>query len=271
LRRRRGAPAPAPAQAPAQAPAPDPLDSRLSEWRGRGIPSYDSDLLVTWSQTVAFLSDDRFLTAYRRGMDSGHAICRPRGSHDDIHIEWRVAVCCWAAKHASHLPGDFVECGVNTGMYSLAICEYVNFNSLEKTFWLFDTFKGIPPHQISDEELDAGRLEENAYYFDCFEITRSNFPGYERAVLVKGVVPDTLTTVAIDSVSYLSIDMNIAYPERAAIEHFWPKLTPGAVVVLDDYGWERFKMQRETLDDFAAAQDVEILALPTGQGLLLKP
>jgi hypothetical protein len=228
-------------------------------------------MLVTWLQTVDFLHDERFMTAYRRGMDSGHAIGRARGSRDDIHIEWRVAVCCWAAKHASHLAGDFVECGVNTGMYSLAICEYLNLNSLDKTFWLFDTFRGIPEDQISVEERDAGRMDENAAYFDCFDIARSNFAPYERAVLVKGVVPDTLRTVDIDSIAYLSIDMNIAYPERAAMEHFWPKLTPGAAVIFDDYGWERFKKQKEALDEFAVAQDIEILALPTGQGLLLKP
>ena len=60
----------------------------------------------------------RFRSAYKRGMDSGHAICRPPGSDLDIGIDWRVAVCCWAAWHGKHLPGDFVECGTNTGIRS---------------------------------------------------------------------------------------------------------------------------------------------------------
>jgi predicted O-methyltransferase YrrM len=84
-------------------------------------------------------------------------------------------------------------------------------------------------------------------------------------------VPESLSTVEVDRVAYLSIDMNIAYPERKAIEHFWPKLAPGALVVLDDYGWMNYEEQKQTMDDFARGVGVEILTLPTGQGLLVKP
>jgi len=58
--------------------------------------------------------------------------------------------------------------------------------------------------------------------------------------------------------------MNIAYPERAAIEFFWDKLSPGAPVVLDDYAWEDYSEQKAALDDFAHTRGVEILTLPTG-------
>jgi hypothetical protein len=80
-----------------------------------------------------------------------------------------------------------------------------------------------------------------------------------------------LHSVNIDKVCYLSIDMNIAYPERKAIEHFWPKLSPGAFVVLDDYGFYGYEEQMATLDQFAESVGVKILALPTGQGLIIKP
>jgi O-methyltransferase len=65
--------------------------------------------------------------------------------------------------------------------------------------------------------------------------------------------------------------MNIAYPERKAIEYFWPKLSCGALVVLDDYGWLGYEEQHEAMDDFAKSVGVEILSLPTGQGLIAKP
>ena len=71
--------------------------------------------------------------------------------------------------------------------------------------------------------------------------------------------------------SYLSIDMNIAAPEIAAIEHFWDKLVPGAPVVLDDYAWIGYEEQLHAWDAFAASKGVAIACLPTGQGLILKP
>lgn len=72
----------------------------------------------------------------------------------NIGIEWRVYVACWAAGHALKLSGDFVECGVNTGMMSLAICHYHDLNSTGRKFWLFDTYQGIPIEQARPEEKD---------------------------------------------------------------------------------------------------------------------
>lgn len=233
-------------------------------------PSYSGDFLATWNKSVDFLSDPRFLSAYRRGMDSGHAIGRPRGSDIDIHIEWRIHTCCWAAWHAKQLDGDFVECGTNTGIMSLAVCEYVDFNALDKTFWLFDTFQGVPLEQMTDEER-AADYNPNSMYFDCYDIARDNFAAFPRAKLVQGKVPDTLSSVSIERVAYLCVDMNIVEPESAALEYFWPKLVTGAVVVLDDYGWKQCAVQKRAHDIFARDKGVEIMLLPTGQGLILKP
>lgn len=230
--------------------------------------TYNADGLITGSRNVSFLHDRRFKDAYRYGMFSGHMIGGQASI--DLHIEWRVAVCCWAAQHGTRLPGDFVECGVNTGILSLAVCKYVGFNDLDKSFYLFDTFAGIPVAQMSDDEK-SDRLISNTKYPDCYELARSNFEPLSRAHLVRGTVPESLSTVKIDRVAYLSIDMNIAYPERKAIEYFWPKLSAGAMVVLDDYGWTRYEAQKQTMDEFAMSVGVKILTLPTGQGLLVKP
>ncbi len=242
-------------------------------------PSYDDgDSLTCWRKNIGFLHDPRFLSAYRRGESSEHAVREVSGG-PKFDIRWAVAVTTWAATHCAKLAGDFVECGVNTGWHSLAICEYVDFNKLDKNFWLFDTFCGMPEEQMSAQErvYEFQRLQgtrpviNERMYPECYEIAQENFAPYPRAKLVRGKIPDTLGSVEIDRVAYLSIDMNIALPERAAMEHFWPKLTSGAIVVLDDYGWNGMHEQKDMHDEFAASQGCEILTLPTGQGLLIKP
>jgi O-methyltransferase len=213
---------------------------------------YNCDSLLVYDKNVSFLRDDRFMNAYRRGVHSGHRIGRKDGHGQDIHIEWRVHVACWAAERARRLPGSFVECGGNTGILSLAVCEYVDFNSTAKDFFLFDTFCGIPESQMRAEERPH-RTQENAdIYEECFDVVSRNFAPYPRARLVRGLVPDTLATAAIDRVCYLSIDMNIVEPEIAAMEFFWDKLVPGAAVILDDYGWKNYVLQQEAHDRFAA-------------------
>jgi len=65
--------------------------------------------------------------------------------------------------------------------------------------------------------------------------------------------------------------MNFVEPEKAALEFFWPKMTKGGIVVFDDYGWKQYRIQKESHDRWAIMNGVEILLLPTGQGLLVKP
>ncbi len=243
--------------------------SNRQPWKA-GPPQYDADHLAVWGKNLGFMSDPRFLSAYRRGINSGHKIGEAYGLGDDLSIEWRVHTCCWAGIHAKRLPGDFVECGVNTGIYSLAVCEYTDFNKTGKRFWLFDTFNGIPEQQMSERERKLRGGENPRMYPDCFELARRNFAAFPAATLVRGIVPDTLRTVPIERVCYLSLDMNIAAPERAAIEYFWPKLVPGAIVILDDYAWSGYEEQKTAMDGFAAVAGVQVLTLPTGQGILLK-
>lgn len=54
------------------------------------------------------------------------------------------------------LQGDFVECGVNTGAYAIAIINYINFDELDKKFYLLDTFEGLIEELITTEEKKVG-------------------------------------------------------------------------------------------------------------------
>lgn len=213
-----------------------------------------------------FLDDPRFRESYALGANSGHMICAP----EDLHIEWRVYLCCWAAQRALGLAGDFVECGVSTGIVSRAIAHYTDFGRQPKRFWLIDTFEGIPLEQASAGELSLARSKNDRHYYDCHDEVKAHFSRYGNVEVVRGRVPEILNTLDIGNVAFLHIDMNIAEPEVQALRHFWSKLTPGAAVVFDDYASMAHRAQKTALDAFAAGHGFSILALPTGQGLALK-
>jgi len=239
--------------------------SKLRQW---GSPSFEGDAMRTYYKDMSWMTDPRFQEAYQTGFNSGHKFSKVIS---ELRLEWRLHIILWAAQQALHHEGDFVECGVNTGIFSLAICQYLNFSALPRKFYLFDTYEGIPESQMSSTEREKRNKENAAFYEDCWAIAQRNFAPWPNAQLVKGLVPDSLATVPVEKVAYLSIDMNIAKPERDALEYFWPRLSSGGVVILDDYGWENYREQKSTLDEFAKAQNVTICCLPTGQGLLVKP
>lgn len=236
-----------------------------------GVPlgelAYNSDGLSVWGKNLAFLNEDRFQRAYHLGAKSGHRFSEDDG---DFHIEWRVHVALWAAGVGLRLDGDFVECGVNTGILSLAVVDYHRFREQNRAFFLFDTFNGVPEEQFEHDRSNARVSQNERFYPECYELAKANFSPYPNVKLIRGCVPDSLPGAGIEKVAYLSIDMNVATAEVAAVGFFWDKLAIGAPVVLDDYGWTGHEDQKKALDDFASSVGTSILTLPTGQGLMVK-
>jgi len=227
--------------------------------------SYDADGFRTIHEP-AFLKDQQFLRAYRSAMNTGQRVAAP----DKLHIEWRVYVACCMAKHAFKLGGAFVECGVSTGMTSLAICEYLGFEHCGPAFYLVDTFGGIPLAQAAESELKLSASKNERHYFDSEELVRNNFKRFGNVSIVRGEVPDVLASLPTKEVAYLHIDMNIAYPEVEALKFFWPKMVKGGAILFDDYISPLHLNQRDAIDEVARQLDVLTIPLPTGQGLLIK-
>lgn len=209
-----------------------------------------------------FMDEPQFKAAYDRGV---------KACGIDNAMRWRAHVALWAALKAKDLPGDFVECGVNRGMLTTVIMTYLNWNSLNKRFFLFDTFRGLDEKQIGAEEKALGRTPGgDPNYSECFEEVKANFAEFKNVVFVRGIIPDTLASSQVGQVAYLSIDMNCVAPEIAAANYFWDKLVPGAVIVLDDYAFYGYRPQKLAFDQFAREKGTSVLSLPTGQGLMIK-
>jgi O-methyltransferase len=229
----------------------------------QGPLTYNQDGLAT-RHNCDFMHDKLFQESYSYGKSTGSW----NGSWGEADIQWRAYVACWAANKAKNLEGDFVECGVNRGGLARTIIHYVNFNDLGKKFYLLDTFQGLSEKYITEKEKARGRKPGG--YEECYDAVKETFREFN-VEIIKGMVPDTLVQVKADKVCYLSIDMNCVMPEVAAVEFFWDKLVSGGVVVLDDYGWPGHIEQKVGLDKVAAERSVQVLALPTGQGLIFKP
>jgi O-methyltransferase len=226
---------------------------------------YNSDGLAS-RHNADFVAEPTFAEAYRLAMNTGHDF------GPNIHIEWRLYTACWIASNAVALPGDFVECGVASGMVSRAIAHYISWEKHpEKTFWLLDTFSGYPQEQLTTAEVDSGLGRLHSVYTDTYQKVISTFSQFANVRIIQGVIPHTLSQVTCERIAYLHLDCNAVVPELASIETFWDRIVPGGWVLMDDYGWTECINQKIALDEFAASKGVRIYSSPTGQGILLKP
>ncbi len=214
------------------------------------------------------MDDPEFRRAYDRGI---------RAVGGDYRWHWRVHVGLWAAVQAKIVGGDFVECGVNRGFLSSSIMELLDWDSLGRTFYLLDTFRGLDERFISEDERRDGILEKNQYHLDIQFYTvesapvRANFSQWKNVKIIEGAIPETLGAIDSTRIAYLHLDLNCSPPEVAAAEALWDRLAPGAVVLLDDYAYDGYRSQKLGMDAFARAKGVPVMSLPTGQGLLIKP
>lgn len=230
-------------------------------------PAYYEDLLCT-HHDHSFVDNERFAKAYRRAVEAN-------GGRDP-EKRWKTHVLLWAAERAAQIPGSFVECGVNTGFMSTALLDYLDWDRLERSIYLVDTFAGPPLSQYSGGERVRGQvalaekaIAGGAYETDT-EAVKRNFSEWKRVYMVRGTVPGVLPGVQAGPVSFLHLDMNSAKPEASALEFFWPSLEPGAFVVCDDYAQSGFIDLKRAIDRTASQLGTSVLALPTGQGLLWK-
>jgi len=229
------------------------------------------NLLLTLNKSAGFLEDPKFMASFK-AIENSHQYDAYRAPGS---IAWRLHTLVWAAKSAAKLPGDFVECGVFKGDMSWVITQMLDFGSLDKTFYLYDTFAGFSEKYSSPDDFpDAPNFYTyaNIVYSDAnlYPDVKKRFSDLANVKVVQGVVPDILAEICPVQIAFLHVDLNSPAAELAALEALFDRVVSGGYVVFDDYGWFAARKQKDAIDGFFTPRGYHVLELPTGQGLVIK-
>jgi O-methyltransferase len=229
------------------------------------------DRLLTLDKSAGFLSDPPFRAAYDavRGSHQYDQYSSPKT------ISWRLHTLVWAAKCGLNVEGDFVECGVFKGDMSWVISQTVDFAAKQKPFYLYDTYDGFSDKYSSNADFPEapGFIDyANQFYRDptLYGYVCNRFKDRSDIKVIKGVVPDVLLEQSPEKIAFLHIDLNSPAAEIGALEILFQRMSSGAILIFDDYGWKAFHRQKEAEDKFMRELGYEILELPTGQGMVVK-
>jgi len=231
---------------------------RLNRYVLKYKPTYDEDGLFT-NHNCDFMEDPLFKQSYNLGFSTG--------SIGNWHLHWRIYILCYFAERAKHMDGDFVECGTNKGLAARAIINYIDLPKTNKNFFLMDTFNGLVDEYKTETEKNSNLVG----YDECYQEVKEIFSEFDNVIIVRGAIPESLIEVKTQKISFIHIDMNCAKPEIDAGEYFWDKIIPSGVVLLDDYAYPGYIDQKHAWDNFAKEKGIQILSIPTGQGLIIKP
>jgi O-methyltransferase len=200
-----------------------------------------------------FLKDRAFIETYKETMDPGN-----------WHSLDRKYLVNEVLKTIEHVPGDFVECGVWKGATAVFLCR--SAERLGRRVHLFDSWEGLPQ---PDSTVDGNHWRKGSLAVD-FSTAIDYLKQFKCCTLYKGWIPERFPEVAKIKVSYLHIDVDIHKPTLDSLEFFYPRMSPGGIIICDDYGVETCPGATKALNDFFLKRPERIALLPTGQGLVIK-
>ncbi|MGZ6013017.1 MAG: TylF/MycF/NovP-related O-methyltransferase [Caulobacteraceae bacterium] len=215
--------------------------------------------MLTWLKTLPFANDRKF-----QELADKHRMLLPIPNW-----HWNLQTVLWAIRRVKSVPGDFVELGVFKGHTTLFCAEYEEFQDWPKQWWLVDTFDGIPDDQLAPGWEKINRdLYKGAY---TFEEVRERFSAFPNIHVIPGKVPDVLEKFAPEQIAFLHLDMNNAPAELAALDALYERVPSGGIIILDDYCWATTVAQHHAEKAWFGRLGLEVLPMPTGQGVFIKP
>jgi hypothetical protein len=187
----------------------------------------------------------------------------------------RLVALLMAVEYVSknNISGSFVECGVWKGGSSLAAA--LKFSDLGdyRDIFLFDTFEGMSSPTAEDIDINGNNadllldMEEKSddgsvwciADLDTVKKTMKLAENYPEKMVryIKGKVEETLKDNLPSSISILRLDTDWYESTKSEMEHLFPRLKVGGVLILDDYGhWHGAK---KAVNEYLKENGIKIL------------
>ncbi|HEY6816349.1 MAG TPA: TylF/MycF/NovP-related O-methyltransferase [Croceibacterium sp.] len=168
------------------------------------------------------------------------------------------------------IPGDIVELGVWRGGQSMTAALTLERVGGNRRLWLYDTFAGMPEPGEHDFKAATGESamaqwnktqDGKGFSQWCcasLEDVQANLgsTGHRDVRYVQGMVEDTLREPANlpDQIAILRLDTDWYESTKAELDILYPRLSPGGVLIIDDYGsWGGAK---KATDEYFAQQAI---------------
>lgn len=224
---------------------------RFRDLTRRFLPRRGSDLLWLAAQRLAYPPD--FTPAEV-------ALCKAVAPYTLTAPE-RIVALADSVRHLAHnrIAGSLVECGVwRGGSMMAAALTLKELGETGRELVLCDTFTGMTAPGARDVNVAGRPAEAVAPAGSCSsaeEEVRQNLSstGYpmERVRMVRGRVEDTLPGAAPDQIALLRLDTDWYESTRHELQHLYPRLARGGVLIIDDYG--HWRGAREAVDEYFAS------------------
>lgn len=174
------------------------------------------------------------------------------------------------SRQVRNVPGDIAECGVRYGKSTMFILTGAGAEST-KSVHIFDSFEGLSEPAAEDQNPGGKTVWESGELAVSQDTVRANLDRFaDRLTLYKGWIPERFRDVDDRQFSFVHVDVDLYQPTLDSAAFFYPRLQRGGVMVCDDYGSGYCPGAKRAFDEFFADKTERVIALPTGQGIVIK-
>jgi hypothetical protein len=259
-----------PAERPADLPRDEAgFDRLIQDLLGQ---NKDAQALAAYDAAVAAgirPCDAEFDKAYRQAL--GVTLTPP----SPLRRRARFYELCRLLEETLGLDGDVAECGCFRGLSSsllLARLKRANRGFSGAGYHVFDSFEGLSAPAPADlATADAAAAErvrqmcKPGYFAAPLEVVKRALAGYPGVEYHPGWIPQSFEGLPERRYRFVHLDLDLHDPTLGALEYFFPRLVPGAIVVCDDYNWPG---ERKAVDGFCARQGIKVATTEHGQAVL---
>lgn len=187
----------------------------------------------------------------------------------------RLNGLCEAVRYLSQcqIQGDIVECGVWRGGSMMAIASMLmRHNDCQRNLHLFDTFEGMSEPTGNDVAISGETAEsllaiedkgdaKSVWCVSSLDEVKSHmrqtqYPSNLTHYHV-GRVEDTIPEAAPKQIALLRLDTDWYESTAHELEHLFPRLAEGAVVIVDDYG--HWQGARQAVDEYFEKHNIGMM------------
>ena len=148
------------------------------------------------------------------------------------------------------IPGGVVEMGCYTGTTSLFI-QRLLVTTDKRKFHVYDSFEGLPEKSIKDQSPAGTQFETGSLIATKLQFI-NNFKkaGLPLPSIHKAWFKDLSPTLLPTPVAFAFLDSDFYDSILTSLRLVWPRLSPGATVVVDDYHNEALPGAKRAVDEW---------------------
>ena len=185
-------------------------------------------------------------------------------SHTLVDIYRCYELWC-LGQQARTVTGDILEVGVWRGGTGILLAK--SAESSHKTVYLADTFTGVVKAGQNDTNYKGGEHSDTSRQIVDTLISTTNVPNTR---LLVGVFPDDTAHSVEGSLALLHIDVDVFESANSILRWAMPRLSPGAVVIFDDYGVPRMRGVTQLVNGLQISKEFVCFHNLNGHAVLFK-